>query len=73
LSLFFILNVDIVDWDGKCKLDATVSQQGQVADCCEHGNEHLVSLKWEEFIYYWDNCQRVFWITNFVSKSVSHR
>jgi hypothetical protein len=52
--------VDTVNWGGRCKLELIVSRQGQLAGCCEHGNEHLVSIKWEEFIYYLDNCQKGF-------------
>ena len=44
--------VDTVDLDGRCKLDLTVSQQGQLADCFEHGNEYMVSLKWEEYLLF---------------------
>jgi hypothetical protein len=34
---------------GRCGLDSSGSGYGQVTGCCEHGNEHLCSIKDAEF------------------------
>jgi hypothetical protein len=37
-------------------LDLSGSVQGQVAGCCECGNEALGSIKWEEFLDWLRTC-----------------
>ena len=37
-------------------LDQCGSVNGQLADCCEYGDEPLVSIKWGEFIDYITYC-----------------
>jgi len=37
-------------------LDQSGSANGQLADCCEHGDEPLVSIKWGGFIDYITYC-----------------
>jgi len=42
---------------GGCGLDSSGSGQGQVASCCEHGNEPSGTIKGREFIGYLSDCQ----------------
>jgi len=38
------------NWGGRYKLDWSGSEQGQMAGCCECGNEPPFSIKNEEFL-----------------------
>jgi hypothetical protein len=38
------------EWDGECGLDQSGLGQGQMAGCCECGDEPLGSIKCREFL-----------------------
>jgi hypothetical protein len=50
------MDVHTIGWEGCRGLDLSGSGEGQMAGCCEHGNERWASVKCGEFVEWLRNC-----------------
>jgi len=63
------IKVNIYDIGWEHGTDWSGSGYGQVAGCCEHGNEHLGSIEYEKF----DSTPWSEWVSGWVSERVGER